>query len=61
MQTAKLDPTLKRIGGKLREATVSVVEAPLPARMTDLLAQLSIAASDRLPSTGHAGALSKKR
>jgi len=38
---AKLDPTLKRIGGKLRDRAARIVADPLPARMTELLAQLS--------------------
>ncbi len=61
MQTTKLDPTLKRIGSKLREAAAGVVEAPLTARMTDLLARLSTTAPDGPPPTERAGQLTKKR
>jgi hypothetical protein len=54
MQTTNLDPTLKRIGGKLREATIGVVEAPLTSRMTDLLAQLGVPTpAERLHPAGN--------
>ena len=61
MQTTKLDPTLKRISGKLRESTIGVVEAPLSSRMTDLLAQLGVPTPAEPPHTKRAGKLTKKR
>ena len=36
----KLDPTLKRIGGKLREHTAEVVNDPLPPDVADALTRL---------------------
>ena len=39
-KTMKLDPTLKRIGGKLRERTVDVVNDPLPPDVADALTRL---------------------
>jgi hypothetical protein len=61
IQTTKLDPTLKRIGSKLRETTADIVEAPLTARVADLLVQLSTAASDRPPPAKRSRHLTKMR
>ena len=57
----KLDPTLKRIGGALREQTIKLINDSLPPCMTDLLVRLGEHALVMAPAARSVGRCSKQR